>query len=150
MALRARIASGTVDGRRLRSAHDVERDGLVRVAAEASHFEIKVTSIEGIAERRRRLRRTAIAEHARVPRFAGKAVGFLAGSGGSLSRGPDGRAEHALARFGAHGGRMRQPCGRRQAATACGWQGNARYSTRLIAGCFRFFTLTQYFDRPAW
>src|SRR6516165_9786468 len=32
---------------------------------------------------------------------------------------------------------MRQPCGHRQAATACGWQGNARYSTRLIAECLR-------------
>ena len=86
-----------MDWRGLGPSHYVERHGLVRVAAEASHFEIKVTSIEGIAERRRRLRRTAIAEHARVPRFAGKAVGFLAGSGGPFSRGPDGRAEHALA-----------------------------------------------------
>ena len=89
MALRARIASGTVDGRRLRSAHDVERDGLVRVAAEASHFEIKVTSIEGIAERRRRLRWATIAEHVLVPGLAGKAVGFLASSGGHADGGYD-------------------------------------------------------------
>ena len=32
--------------------HDVERDSLVRVAAEAAHFEIEVTAIEGVAERR--------------------------------------------------------------------------------------------------
>ena len=33
--------------------HDVERDGLVRVAAEAADFEIEVTGVEGITERRR-------------------------------------------------------------------------------------------------
>ena len=80
-------------GRGLRSPHDVERDGLVRVAAEAADFEIKVASIEGVAECGRWLSRTAITEHPPVPRFAGKAVGFLAGSGGSLCRGPYGRAE---------------------------------------------------------
>ena len=102
MALRARIASGTVDGRRLRSAHDVERDGLVRVAAEAANFEINISGIERIAERGRRLRGAAIAEHSLSPRFAGKAVGFLAGGGGAFSRGPDGRAENGVAGFGAH------------------------------------------------
>ena len=66
---------------------------LVRVAAEAADFEIEVAGIEGIAESRRRLRRAAIAEHALIPGFAGKAVGFLAGGSGFLSRGPDGRAE---------------------------------------------------------
>jgi hypothetical protein len=40
-----------MDGRGLRPSHDVERHGLMRVAAEASDFEIEVTSIEGIAER---------------------------------------------------------------------------------------------------
>ena len=83
-----------MDRRGLWPPHDVERNGLMGVAAEAPHFEIEVAGIESIAERRRRLRRAAIAEHALVPRFAGKAVGFLAGSGGALSRGPDGRAEN--------------------------------------------------------
>ena len=55
--------------RGLRSPRDVERDGLVRVAAEAAHFEIEVACIEGIAERGRRLRGAAIAEHALVPRL---------------------------------------------------------------------------------
>ena len=83
-----------MDGRGLWQPHDVERDGLMmRVAAEAANFEIEVTGIEG-AERRRWLRWPAIAEHPLIPRFAGKPVGFLAGSGGALSRGPDGRAEN--------------------------------------------------------
>ena len=69
----------------------------MRVAAEAADFEIKVTSIEGITERRRWLRGATIAKHALVPRFAGKPVCFPAGSGGAFSRGPDGRAENALA-----------------------------------------------------
>jgi hypothetical protein len=43
-------------------SHDVERDGLMRVAAEAADFEIEVTCIEGVAECRRRLRGSAIAE----------------------------------------------------------------------------------------
>ena len=46
------VALKFVDRRGLRSPHDVERDGLVRVAAEAAHFEIEVTAIEGVAERR--------------------------------------------------------------------------------------------------
>ena len=37
-----------VDGRGLWPPNDVERDGLVRVAAEAADFQIEVTSIEGI------------------------------------------------------------------------------------------------------
>jgi hypothetical protein len=32
-------------------SYDVERDGLMRVAAEAADFEIEVTRIEGVAER---------------------------------------------------------------------------------------------------
>jgi len=68
----------------------------MRIATKAADFEIKVASIERITERGRRLRGTTITEHPLVPRFAGKAVGFLAGSGGFLSRGPDGRAEHGL------------------------------------------------------
>ena len=78
-------------------SHDVERDGLVRVAAEAADFETEVASIEGVAERRGRLRWAAIAEHTPIPRLADKAVGFLAGGSGAFSRGPDVRAEHALA-----------------------------------------------------
>jgi len=91
------VALKLVDGRGLGPSHDVERDGLVRVAAEAADFEIEVTGIERITERGRRLRGTAITEHALVPRFAGKPVSFLAGCGGAFSRRPDGRAENAFA-----------------------------------------------------
>ncbi len=35
-----------MDRRRLRPPHDVERDGLMRIAAEAFHFEIEVTRVE--------------------------------------------------------------------------------------------------------
>jgi len=86
-----------VDRHGLWPSHDVERNGLVRVAAEAAHFEIEVASIEGIAERGRWLRRATIAQHSLVPRFAGKVVGFLAGSSGAFRRGPDGRAENGVA-----------------------------------------------------
>src|SRR6476661_2432943 len=78
-----------VDRRGLRSPDVVQGNSLVRVAAKASDFEIAVTSIEGVAQRRRWLRRTAITEHALVPRFACKFVGLFAGSGGAFSRRPD-------------------------------------------------------------
>jgi hypothetical protein len=47
--LAAHVTFQFVDGGGLRSPHNVERHGLVRVATEASDFEIAVTSIEGIA-----------------------------------------------------------------------------------------------------
>ncbi|MBV8798918.1 MAG: hypothetical protein JO208_03800 [Alphaproteobacteria bacterium] len=39
-------------GRRLRPPHDVERDGLVRVAAQTADFQIGVARIECVTERR--------------------------------------------------------------------------------------------------
>ena len=50
--LAAHVALQFMDRRRLRSAHDVERDGLVRVAAKAFHFEIAVPGVDRVAERR--------------------------------------------------------------------------------------------------
>jgi hypothetical protein len=44
----------------------------VRVATEAPDFEIEAASVEGIAERGRRLRGTAIAEHALVAGVGGE------------------------------------------------------------------------------
>jgi hypothetical protein len=79
------VALQLVNRRRLWPSHDVERDRLMRVAAEAADFEIEVASIDGIAERRRWLRGTAIAEPPLVPRVASKPVGLLAGSGCSLA-----------------------------------------------------------------
>jgi hypothetical protein len=72
-------------------------NSLVRVATEAADFEIKKSGVERVTERGRRLCRTTIAEHALVPRFAGKFVGFLAGSGGAFSRSPDRTAVNRLA-----------------------------------------------------
>jgi hypothetical protein len=45
------------------------------------------SGVDGVAKRRRRLRGTAIAEHALVPRFARKFVGFLASSGSAPTPG---------------------------------------------------------------
>ena len=47
-----------MDRRRLRPAHDVERDGLMGVAAETTDLQIEVARIEGIPECRRWLRRS--------------------------------------------------------------------------------------------
>ena len=50
------VALQLMDRRRLRSPHDVERHGLMRVAAKALHFEVTKPGIERVAQRRRRLR----------------------------------------------------------------------------------------------
>jgi hypothetical protein len=62
-----------VDWRRLRPAHDVESDRLMRVAAETANFQKLISGIERVAERRRRLRRSAQSQHALVPRVAAPA-----------------------------------------------------------------------------
>jgi hypothetical protein len=79
-----------VDRRRFRSAHDVERDRLMRVAAKALHFEIEVTGVERIAERRGRLRGSLEAKHAFIPRFAGEPIASLRAS---AARSADARTE---------------------------------------------------------
>jgi hypothetical protein len=48
-----------MDRRCLRSAHDGEREGLVRVAAQTPDFQIAVIGVERVAERLRRLRRSS-------------------------------------------------------------------------------------------
>ena len=63
------VAFQFMDRRCLRSPHDVEGNGLVRVAAKAFHFEIAEPGIERVAERGRWLRRSLKAEHALVPRL---------------------------------------------------------------------------------
>jgi hypothetical protein len=75
--LAAHVALQLMDRRCLRSAHDVDGNSLIRVAAKAFHFEVAVTSVESIAERRRRLRRPLKTEHSFVPRLDGKPVGGL-------------------------------------------------------------------------
>jgi hypothetical protein len=54
----AHVALRLVDRRFLGAAHDVERDGLVRIATKAANLKVAAPGIERIAERRRRLRRT--------------------------------------------------------------------------------------------
>ena len=77
--LATHISLQLVDWRRLRPPHDVERDGLMSVAAETANFEIRITRIERVTERRRGLRRSR-------PGVAGELVGFPA----RLSRYADG------------------------------------------------------------
>jgi len=50
-----------------------------------------------LTERGRLLRRTAIAEHALIPRLAGKPVGFVARGGGAFSRRLERTAENGFA-----------------------------------------------------
>ena len=66
-----------MDWGRLRPPDDIERSGLMSIAAKAPDFEIVVSGIDGIAERWRRLRWPLVAEHAAVPRLARQPVGFL-------------------------------------------------------------------------
>ncbi len=47
----AHVAFQFMDRRRLRSPHDVEGNGLMRVAAQAFHFEVAVPSVQRVAER---------------------------------------------------------------------------------------------------
>jgi hypothetical protein len=94
--------------RPLWSPHDVEDDGLMRVAAKAPDFEIAVPGVERIAQRRRRLRRSLEAEHALVPSIDGEPVSLLACFLRPLCRRPDGAAVDALSRLGA--ARENAPC----------------------------------------
>src|SRR6476660_9313212 len=72
----AHVACQLMDRRRLRSPHDVEGNGLMRVAAKAFHFEIAKPGVDRVAQRRRWLSRTLKAEHALVPRLDSEPVGF--------------------------------------------------------------------------
>ncbi len=63
----AHVAFEFVNRRCLGSPHDVEGNGLMRVASKAFHFEIAKPGVDRIAERRRWLRRTLKTEYARVP-----------------------------------------------------------------------------------
>jgi hypothetical protein len=67
-----------MDGCRLRPANDIQRDRLVRVAAEAFHLKIQVTGVERVAEGRGGLGRSLIPEHALVPGLTGQPIGFFA------------------------------------------------------------------------
>jgi hypothetical protein len=74
----AHVAFEFVDRRCLRPSHDIQRDGLMCVAAKASDLEITITRIECVTKRGRGLGRALITEHAVVRGYAGKPVGLLA------------------------------------------------------------------------
>jgi len=80
----------------------IERNGLVRVAAEAPHFEMEVTSIQRVAQCRRWLRRPTEAEHALVPYFAREPIGLLAGFLGTRCGRTNWCAVNRMAGFGGH------------------------------------------------
>jgi hypothetical protein len=107
-----------VDGCRLRPAHNVERHRLVSLAAEAADLKIEISSVQGVAQRRRGLSRAFESKHSLVPSDTRQTVGFLPSLGRTLRRMPNRTAVDALARFRAHSCRMRQPGVDRQAATA--------------------------------
>jgi hypothetical protein len=83
------VALQLVNRRRLRPPHDVERDGLVRVAAKALHLEIRVPGVERVTERGRWLRRSLEGQHSLLPRLAGQPVGLLARLSRALGRHSD-------------------------------------------------------------
>src|ERR1700682_3270099 len=93
----AHVAFEFMDGRCLWSPHDIEGNGLMRVAAKTFHFEIAKPGVDRVAHRRRWLRRTLKAEHAFVPRLNREPVGVLARLRRPLCRRPDRRAVNALA-----------------------------------------------------
>ena len=86
------VAFESMDRRCLRSPHDVEGNGLMRVTAKTFHFEIAEPGVDRVTQRGRWLRRTLKAEHALVPRLDGEPIGFLARFGRPLCRCPDRRA----------------------------------------------------------
>ena len=98
----AQVALQLVDRRRLRTADDIERDGLMRVAAEAANLEISVAGVYRVADGRRGLCRSLVAEHPVVPGFAGEPIGHLARCLGAFGGGGDGAAVDSLACPGGH------------------------------------------------
>jgi hypothetical protein len=57
-ALAPHVSLQLVDRGRLRSSNNIERDGLVGVAAQTTDLKIAITRVEGVTEVRRGLSRT--------------------------------------------------------------------------------------------
>jgi len=74
----AHIPFQFVDRRCLRSPHDVEGNGLMRVAAKAFHFEMAIAFIDSSPSVGDGLCRTLKAQHTVVPSLAGEPVGYRA------------------------------------------------------------------------
>jgi hypothetical protein len=113
-----------MDGGRLWPSHDIQRDGLMRIAPEAADFEVSqvlrsarcwnvrsivisitaaisircwaVSGIECIAQRGGRLSWSPVAEHALIPRLARESIRLLACFSRALSRSPDRAAVNLL------------------------------------------------------
>lgn len=100
--LAAQVALQFMDRRVLRPADDVERDRLMRVAAEAPNLKVTITGIQCVADGRRRLGRSLIAKHAIVPRLTREPVSFFPRMLGTLGRGSDRGSVNAFAGFGGH------------------------------------------------
>jgi hypothetical protein len=90
-----------MDRRRLRPPDDVQRNGLMGIAAQTFDFEIEVTGIECIAQRRGRLRRSLKAEHTLVPCLARQTIGGLPRLGRLFGGSPNRCAVNAFPRLGA-------------------------------------------------
>jgi len=94
VSLRALVAAHVtlelVNRGRLRLPDDVERDRLMRVAAETLHLEVTVSCVQRVAESWRGLGRALEAQHARIPGLAGQAIGILAGVPRALGEDPHG------------------------------------------------------------
>jgi len=101
--LAAHVAFQFMDRCGLRPADDMERNGLVVVAGKAANFEIAVSRIECVTERRRWLRRAFVTKHALIPGIAGELVGLVTRFLGALCRSPGRTAVYRLAGFSAHG-----------------------------------------------
>jgi len=85
---------GVAFGRRTISSATV---WCVCVAAEAADLEIAIPGVQRIAERRRRLGGSLVAQHALIPGLTGKLVRGLPRLCGALRRGPYGGAIDPLA-----------------------------------------------------
>jgi hypothetical protein len=115
--------------RRLRTSNDIKRYGLIGVAPKTSNLKVKIAGIDGVANRRRRLRGAFVAKHSVIPRLAGELVGFLPRELGTFSRDFDPSAVEIFARLRGHAaikavggslGKLSIPRGRRRpATTAC-------------------------------
>jgi len=118
--LAAHVAFQFVDGGRFRPAYDIQRHGLVSVTAQAADLKVEIPCVERVSQRRRRLGRPLVPEHALIPSHTGKPVGLLARFLRAFRGMPDRAAVDCLARLGAHWARMDPDSQYRQAATDCG------------------------------
>jgi hypothetical protein len=100
--LATHIAFQFVDGRGLGPPYDIQRDGLMGIAAQASNLQVAKIRVQGIAKCRRRLGGPLVAKHSVIPSLTGEAISYLARSNSALRRLSDRTAEEILARLCGH------------------------------------------------